>query len=245
MAIRSITGFTALVDPGALGQHTEAFVEIHCAANMSPSALRDTLAGEPEVIAEAPAALTWHGRRLPGPWLVLRAMGADIAVASERVEGSEPVGDVTVRSHAQVHEVEAPGLGHPLLVGVGALLAAHGVDGVGRPHPFQERLAAEHREGAQEADRAEVVKRIAALAEAGVEQRLGMHEQPAQQPLDRSDHPRTSGARGLRTERATTTTNSNPPTIAMAPPRPISPMPATSAVLRSTCSAPATLRCTP
>ena len=46
-----ITGFTALVDPGALGQHTEAFVEIHCAANMSPSALRDTLAGEPEVVA--------------------------------------------------------------------------------------------------------------------------------------------------------------------------------------------------
>ncbi|MEA2137427.1 MAG: hypothetical protein QOG56_577, partial [Solirubrobacteraceae bacterium] len=46
-----ITGFRALVDPGALGQHTEAFVEIHCAANMSPSALRDTLAHEPEVVA--------------------------------------------------------------------------------------------------------------------------------------------------------------------------------------------------
>ena len=30
--------------------------------------------GEPEVIHEAPAALTWHGRRLPGPWLVLQAM---------------------------------------------------------------------------------------------------------------------------------------------------------------------------
>lgn len=46
-----ITGFTALVDPAALGQHTEAFVEIHCAANMSPTALRETLAGEPEVVA--------------------------------------------------------------------------------------------------------------------------------------------------------------------------------------------------
>jgi len=32
--------------------------------------------GEPEVIHEAPAALTWHGRRLPGPWLVLQAMQA-------------------------------------------------------------------------------------------------------------------------------------------------------------------------
>jgi L-lactate dehydrogenase len=30
--------------------------------------------GEPEVIHEAPAALTWHGRRLPGPWLVQQAM---------------------------------------------------------------------------------------------------------------------------------------------------------------------------
>ena len=46
-----ITGFTALVDPGALGRNTEAFVEIHCVANMSPSALRHTLVREPEVIA--------------------------------------------------------------------------------------------------------------------------------------------------------------------------------------------------
>jgi DNA-binding Lrp family transcriptional regulator len=46
-----ITGFRAIVDPGALGQRTEAFVEIHCAANMSPSALRETLWHEPEVVA--------------------------------------------------------------------------------------------------------------------------------------------------------------------------------------------------
>jgi len=46
-----ITGFTALVDPAAFGQHTEAFVEIFCVANMSPIALRETLAGEPEVVA--------------------------------------------------------------------------------------------------------------------------------------------------------------------------------------------------
>jgi L-lactate dehydrogenase len=30
--------------------------------------------GEPDVVAESDAALTWDGRRLPGPWLVLRAM---------------------------------------------------------------------------------------------------------------------------------------------------------------------------
>jgi DNA-binding Lrp family transcriptional regulator len=46
-----ITGFTALVDPAALGQNTEAFVEVTCVANMSPIALRETLAGEPEVVA--------------------------------------------------------------------------------------------------------------------------------------------------------------------------------------------------
>lgn len=46
-----ITGFAARVDPGALGHDTEAFVEIHCAANTSPSALRETLAHEPEVVA--------------------------------------------------------------------------------------------------------------------------------------------------------------------------------------------------
>jgi DNA-binding Lrp family transcriptional regulator len=46
-----ITGFTALVDPAALGQNTEAFVEIHCSQNTSPSALREQLLGEPEVVS--------------------------------------------------------------------------------------------------------------------------------------------------------------------------------------------------
>ncbi len=45
-----ITGFTALIDPAAMGQKTEAFVEIHCAANISPSVLRETLVHEPEVV---------------------------------------------------------------------------------------------------------------------------------------------------------------------------------------------------
>lgn len=51
LATGVITGFTALVDPAALGQNTEAFVEVYCVANMSPMALRGTLAGEPEVLA--------------------------------------------------------------------------------------------------------------------------------------------------------------------------------------------------
>jgi DNA-binding Lrp family transcriptional regulator len=46
-----ITGFAARVDPAAIGQNTEAFVEVHCVANMSPVVLRETLASEPEVVA--------------------------------------------------------------------------------------------------------------------------------------------------------------------------------------------------
>jgi DNA-binding Lrp family transcriptional regulator len=45
-----ITGFGARVDPAALGQNTEAFLEVFCVANMSPIALRETLAAEPEVV---------------------------------------------------------------------------------------------------------------------------------------------------------------------------------------------------
>jgi LDH2 family malate/lactate/ureidoglycolate dehydrogenase len=30
--------------------------------------------GDPQVVGETPASVTWDGRRLPGPWLVLRAM---------------------------------------------------------------------------------------------------------------------------------------------------------------------------
>lgn len=51
--------------------------------------------GDPIVIADFPAALTWDGRRLPGPWLVLRAI--EIAVARARVHGTCTV--VIRRSH--------------------------------------------------------------------------------------------------------------------------------------------------
>src|SRR3954463_4125809 len=36
--------------------------------------------GEPAVVADVPAAVTWDGRRLPGPWLVRRGL----ALAMER-----------------------------------------------------------------------------------------------------------------------------------------------------------------
>jgi LDH2 family malate/lactate/ureidoglycolate dehydrogenase len=54
-----------------------------------PSYLREVesgsmcVEGAPEVIAESPATLTWNGRRLPGPWLVLQAMAAATAKAKQ------------------------------------------------------------------------------------------------------------------------------------------------------------------
>ena len=44
--------------------------------------------GEPEVINETPAALTWNGRRLPGPWLVLQGMQAATRMARACGTGS-------------------------------------------------------------------------------------------------------------------------------------------------------------
>jgi L-lactate dehydrogenase len=63
--------------------------------------LRDIAAGAmrveggPEVVADAPAALTWDGRRLPGPWLVLQALQA----AAERARRCGTGTVVIRRSH--------------------------------------------------------------------------------------------------------------------------------------------------
>jgi DNA-binding Lrp family transcriptional regulator len=46
-----LRGFTAVVDPGALGWGTEAFVEMHCRGNVAPSRIRDGLLLLPEVAA--------------------------------------------------------------------------------------------------------------------------------------------------------------------------------------------------
>ena len=51
--------------------------------------------GEPAVVADAPAAVTWDGRRLPGPWLVVKAM--ELATERARKFGTGTV--VIRRSH--------------------------------------------------------------------------------------------------------------------------------------------------
>lgn len=54
-----------------------------------------TKTGEPRVIADFPAAVTWDGNRLPGPWLVRRAL--DLAV--ERTQKSGTCSVAIRRSH--------------------------------------------------------------------------------------------------------------------------------------------------
>lgn len=46
-----LRGFTAVVDPEALGWGTEAFVEVHCIGNVTPERIRARLIPLPEVVA--------------------------------------------------------------------------------------------------------------------------------------------------------------------------------------------------
>jgi L-lactate dehydrogenase len=68
-----------LVEGDLMGHDTHGLAQLpgYLAQLKSGAMARE---GEPVVVADTPAAVTWDGRRLPGPWLVLQAM----AVASER-----------------------------------------------------------------------------------------------------------------------------------------------------------------
>ncbi len=46
-----LRGFTAVVNPEAIGRGTEAFIEVHCRGNITPARIRGALEPFPEVVA--------------------------------------------------------------------------------------------------------------------------------------------------------------------------------------------------
>lgn len=97
--------------------------------------------GNPIVIADFPAAVTWDGRRLPGPWLVLEAM----ALATERAATQGTCTVVIRRSHhiaclaAYLKRATDKGLMMVLTCSDpnGASVAPHGgLDAVFTPNPI-------------------------------------------------------------------------------------------------------------
>jgi LDH2 family malate/lactate/ureidoglycolate dehydrogenase len=83
-----------LVEADLLGHDTHGL-------NLLPIYLREieagsmTLTGDPLTLSDRGAAITWDGRRLPGPWLVLRAY--ELAAQRARLHGTGTV--VIRRSH--------------------------------------------------------------------------------------------------------------------------------------------------
>jgi len=83
-----------LVEGDLMGHNTHGLAQLpgYLAELESGSMCKD---GDPEVIADFPAAITWHGRRLPGPWLVMQGMQE--ASQRARIHGTCTV--VIRRSH--------------------------------------------------------------------------------------------------------------------------------------------------
>ncbi|MET0312653.1 MAG: Ldh family oxidoreductase [Burkholderiaceae bacterium] len=80
-----------LVEGDLLGHDTHGLAQLPAYLNELESGSMEK-AGEPAVISDFPAAVTWDGRRLPGPWLVLQAM----ALAEERA-ATHGTGTVVIR----------------------------------------------------------------------------------------------------------------------------------------------------
>ena len=83
-----------LVEGDLLGHNTHGLALLPAyLAEIEKGSMRKT--GEPQTIADLPAAVAWDGRRLPGPWLVARAI--DVAMPRARQNGTCTV--VIRRSH--------------------------------------------------------------------------------------------------------------------------------------------------
>ncbi|WP_255498312.1 Lrp/AsnC family transcriptional regulator [Nakamurella sp. PAMC28650] len=87
-----ITGFTARVDPGSVGWHTEAFVEVTYGGNITPTRIRAIL----QPIAEVVAAYTVSG----DADVLVHVRAADMAhfeQALERLRAADGVARTTSR----------------------------------------------------------------------------------------------------------------------------------------------------
>ena len=83
-----------LVEGDLLGHHTHGLQLLPAyLAELEKNTM--TKVGEPRVVADFPAAVTWDGQRLPGPWLTERAL--DLAIARARINGTCTV--IIRRSH--------------------------------------------------------------------------------------------------------------------------------------------------
>lgn len=102
-----LRGFTAVVDPEALGWGTEAFVEVHCQGNIAPARIRARLEPLPEVVA----AYTVSG----AADAIVHLRAADIhhlETALERLRGLEII-DRTVSTVVLSRLLERPPAPNP------------------------------------------------------------------------------------------------------------------------------------
>lgn len=93
-ADRAATVAEILVEADLMG-HTTHGLQLLAPYLQDLAAGKMTKDGEPEVVADHGAAITWDGKFLPGPWLVVRA----IDLACERVARHKVVTVVIRRSH--------------------------------------------------------------------------------------------------------------------------------------------------
>jgi LDH2 family malate/lactate/ureidoglycolate dehydrogenase len=85
---------TILVEGDLMGHTTHGLAQLPgYLGELASGSMRK--AGGPTVVADHPAAVTWDGQRLPGPWLVLEAM----ALASQRAATQGTCTVVIRRSH--------------------------------------------------------------------------------------------------------------------------------------------------
>jgi DNA-binding Lrp family transcriptional regulator len=85
-AAGTISGFTAIVDPTALGWGTEAYVQVYCKGTISPDALQQLWEPIPEVVS----ASTVTGQ----PDAILRVRARDVRhleQALERIRGADSI----------------------------------------------------------------------------------------------------------------------------------------------------------